>query len=80
MGWTDDTGLAWSGARRTTRSGGFVEAVGLNQACRPAAVDPEGVVPPRGPGGRRGLALQVDRMDERTAAAPRNGRIRLGPR
>ena len=73
----DDNGLAWSGRAIPTRSGGFVDGVGLNEPTHQLAVDPEGVVQAEreGPHGA-GLALEVERLGE-GPVAPRNGRVRL---
>ena len=72
--------LSWSGEPAPKRSGGFVDGVGLNQAGKALAVDPEGQVTERKTSARpAGPVLTVDRMDEGPGdgAVRATGRVRL---
>lgn len=75
----DHTGLAWNGRAERPRSGGFVDGVSVNEALRPLAVDPDGVVAPEvDRHGSSGPQLDVERLgDDPQERTQPNGRVRL---
>lgn len=84
----EEDGFAWKGAPRPTRSGGFVDGVGVNTPLSPLAIGPEA---PAASGrtservaqrvGGVGPNLDLERMEPGgegdSVHTRRNGRVRL---
>jgi hypothetical protein len=77
----DETGLAWSGAPKVERTGGFVGSVSMNADTNKLAVDPEGVarhVPSKRAMPAGGAAVDLQRMEVQPDSRERpKGRFKM---